>query len=119
MEAVLLGGRIQITLRYSLLRAIGQLTTSCRDAGCSVVKAITEIVLVAIDNQLGTTEVEGGSELFPLLVNHEVAANGCAIQLRAVDLTEVVALLVLALDGDADPISQLPFGALGTRGVSR
>lgn len=101
------------------MQVTGHLTTGYRGAGCSVVKAITEIVLVAIDHQLGTTEVEGGSELFPLLVNHEVAANGCAVQLRAVDLTEVEAPLVLALDADADPIGQLPFGAFGTRGVSR
>jgi len=44
--------RIQITPRCAPIERIGQLTTGCRGAGCSVVDAVAELIFVAIDEYL-------------------------------------------------------------------
>lgn len=47
-----LGGGIQITARCALTERIGLLTTGCCGARCSVVNAVVEIVLVAVNDNL-------------------------------------------------------------------
>ena len=56
--------RIQITPRCALIERNGQLTTGCRGAGCSVVKAVAEVVLIAVNDDFRRSEIERGDHFF-------------------------------------------------------